>query len=61
MTRYSPLVLSKIDHSEACAVKIPNFELQLPPARGQLATESLLGDIAADLIVTNLFNRLSKE
>ncbi|KAI6119563.1 zf-ZPR1-domain-containing protein [Pisolithus croceorrhizus] len=40
----------QIVRSEACTVEIPDFELQLPPARGQLTTvEGLLRDIAADL------------
>ncbi|KAI6009366.1 hypothetical protein BKA83DRAFT_12139 [Pisolithus microcarpus] len=35
---------------EACTVEIPDIELQLPPARGQLTTvEGLLRDIVADL------------
>ncbi|KAI6122694.1 zf-ZPR1-domain-containing protein [Pisolithus croceorrhizus] len=40
----------QIVRSEACTVEIPDFELQLPPARGQLTTvEGLLRDIVADL------------
>ncbi|KAI6112829.1 ZPR1 zinc-finger domain-containing protein [Pisolithus sp. B1] len=35
---------------EACTVEVPDFELQLPPAQGQLTTvEGFLRDIAADL------------
>ncbi|KAI6149746.1 zf-ZPR1-domain-containing protein [Pisolithus tinctorius] len=40
----------QIVRSEACTIEIPDFELQLPPARGQLTTvEGLLRDIATDL------------
>lgn len=36
--------------SASCSVKIPQYELTIPPARGQLTTvEGLIRDIAADL------------
>ncbi|KAI6161652.1 ZPR1 zinc-finger domain-containing protein [Pisolithus thermaeus] len=39
-----------IVRSEACTIEIPDFELQLPPPRGQLTTvEDILRDNAADL------------
>ncbi|KAI6095140.1 zf-ZPR1-domain-containing protein [Pisolithus croceorrhizus] len=49
----------QIIRPEACTVEIPDFELQLPPPRGQLtAVECLLCDIAADLSSDELVERI---
>ncbi|KAG2068937.1 zf-ZPR1-domain-containing protein [Suillus decipiens] len=57
-TMYTVKVLNRGDlnrqliRSEACSINIPEFELVLPPSRGQLTTvEGLLRDIVADLSV----------
>ncbi|KAI6044234.1 zf-ZPR1-domain-containing protein [Pisolithus marmoratus] len=52
----------QIVRSEACTVEIPDFELQLPPSRGQLTTlEGLLRDIAADLSADQPVRRILDE
>ncbi|KIJ61979.1 hypothetical protein HYDPIDRAFT_115119 [Hydnomerulius pinastri MD-312] len=48
--------------SEACTIEIPEFQLQLPPMRGQLTTvEGLLRDIVADLSTDQLLRRIQDE
>ncbi|EPQ56429.1 zf-ZPR1-domain-containing protein [Gloeophyllum trabeum ATCC 11539] len=55
-TVYTARILTKADldrqlvKAQSCSVIIPEFELTIPPARGQLTTvEGLLRDIVADL------------
>jgi len=48
--------------SEACSINIPEFQLVLPPSRGQLTTvEGLLRDIVADLSVQQPLRRIQDE
>ncbi|KAF9221441.1 zf-ZPR1-domain-containing protein [Gyrodon lividus] len=52
----------QIIRSEACTIEIPEFELQLPPMRGQLTTvEGLLRDIVADLSADQPLRRIQDE
>ncbi|KIK93287.1 hypothetical protein PAXRUDRAFT_145398 [Paxillus rubicundulus Ve08.2h10] len=52
----------QIIRSEACTIEIPEFELQLPPTRGQLTTiEGLLSDIVADLSTNQPLRRIQDE
>lgn len=48
--------------SEACSISIPEFQLVLPPSRGQLTTvEGLLRDIVADLSIQQPLRRIQDE
>jgi len=48
--------------SEACSISIPEFQLILPPSRGQLTTvEGLLRDIVADLSMQQPLRRIQDE
>lgn len=48
--------------SEACSISIPEFQLVLPPSRGQLTTvEGLLRDIVADLRTEQPLRRIQDE
>ncbi|KAF9245336.1 zf-ZPR1-domain-containing protein [Melanogaster broomeanus] len=52
----------QIVRSEACTIEIPEFELQLPPIRGQLTTiEGLLRDIVTDLSADQPLRRIQDE
>ncbi|KAI0704360.1 zf-ZPR1-domain-containing protein [Cytidiella melzeri] len=52
----------QIVKSETCTVIIPDFELTIPPNRGQLTTvEGLLRDIATDLSENQPFRRIDNE
>ncbi|KAG1868526.1 zf-ZPR1-domain-containing protein [Suillus subluteus] len=67
-TMYTVKVLNRGDldrqliRSEACTINIPEFQLVLPPSRGQLTTvEGLLRDIVADLNVQQPLRREDDE
>ncbi|KAG2036008.1 ZPR1 zinc-finger domain-containing protein [Suillus americanus] len=67
-TMYTVKVLNRGDldrqliRSEACTINIPEFQLVLPPSRGQLTTvEGLLRDIVADLNVQQPLRRVQDE
>ncbi|KAG1876640.1 zf-ZPR1-domain-containing protein [Suillus subalutaceus] len=67
-TMYTVKVLNRGDldrqliRSEACSINIPEFQLVLPPSRGQLTTvEGLLRDIVADLSVQQPLRRIQDE
>ncbi|KAG1781006.1 zf-ZPR1-domain-containing protein [Suillus placidus] len=67
-TIYTVKVLNRGDldrqliRSEACSINIPEFQLVLPPSRGQLTTvEGLLRDIIADLSVQQPLRRIQDE
>ncbi|KAG2337659.1 zf-ZPR1-domain-containing protein [Suillus weaverae] len=67
-TMYTVKVLNRGDldrqliRSEACSINIPEFQLVLPPSRGQLTTvEGLLRDIIADLSVQQPLRRIQDE
>lgn len=67
-TMYTVKVLNRSDldrqliRSEACTINIPEFQLVLPPSRGQLTTiEGLLRDIIADLDVQQPLRRIQDE
>ncbi|OAX35446.1 zf-ZPR1-domain-containing protein [Rhizopogon vinicolor AM-OR11-026] len=48
--------------SEACSINIPEFQLVLPPSRGQLTTiEGLLRDIVTDLSTQQPLRRIQDE
>ena len=48
--------------SETCTVTIPDFELTIPPSKGQLTTvEGLLGDIQTDLGADQPLRRIENE
>ncbi|EIW79163.1 zf-ZPR1-domain-containing protein [Coniophora puteana RWD-64-598 SS2] len=52
----------QIIRSEACTVEIPEYELILPPSRGQLTTvEGFLRDIIADLSLDQPLRRIQDE
>lgn len=52
----------QIVRSESCAIEIPEFELQLPPSRGQLTTvEGLLCGIVTDLEADQPLRRVTDE
>ncbi|KAG1746779.1 zf-ZPR1-domain-containing protein [Suillus paluster] len=67
-TMYTVKVLNRGDldrqliRSEACSINIPEFQLVLPPSRGQLTTvEGLLRNIVADLGVQQPLRRIQDE
>ncbi|KAG2032274.1 zf-ZPR1-domain-containing protein [Suillus americanus] len=67
-TMYTVKVLNRGDldrqliRSESCSINIPEFQLVLPPSRGQLTTvEGLLRDIVADLSVQQPLRRIQDE
>ncbi|KAG2132709.1 zf-ZPR1-domain-containing protein [Suillus bovinus] len=67
-TTYTVKVLNRSDldrqliRSEACTINIPEFQLVLPPSRGQLTTvEGLLRGIVADLNVQQPLRRIQDE
>jgi zinc finger protein len=52
----------QIVKSETCSVIIPNFELTIPPSRGQLTTvEGLLRDVVTDLSADQPLRRIENE
>ncbi|KAG1790621.1 zf-ZPR1-domain-containing protein [Suillus plorans] len=65
---YTVKILNRSDldrqliRSESCTINIPEFQLVLPPSRGQLTTvEGLLRDIVADLNVQQPLRRIQDE
>ncbi|KAG2141297.1 zf-ZPR1-domain-containing protein [Suillus clintonianus] len=67
-TIYTVKVLNRGDldrqliRSESCSINIPEFQLVLPPSRGQLTTvEGLLRDIVADLSGQQPLRRIQDE